>query len=93
MFVCAYSMGCMQMLNILTRPKKNQMFKEFKYTGMCLLCPFFATNETTGTDKIVPILKAAHLYDKNALTPEFKIDVDKEPEHYVHWYYDKENPF
>lgn len=41
----------------------------------------------------MPALQAAHLYDKNALTPELKIDVENEPEHYIHWYYDKENPF
>lgn len=39
------------------------------------------------------MLKAAQLYDKNALTPEWKIDMSKEPDHYMHWYYDKDNPF
>ena len=60
---------------------------------MCWLCPFFATNEQTGSESLMPVLKAAHMYDNNAMTPEFKIDVDNEPEHYIHWYYDKENPF
>jgi len=27
------------------------------------------------------------------MTPEWKIDMSKEPDHYMHWYYDKENPF
>ena len=69
------------------------MFKEFRYSGMCWLCPFFSTNEHSGSENIVPILKVAQLYDKNAMTPEYKIDYDNEPEHYIHWYYDKENPF
>jgi hypothetical protein len=60
---------------------------------MCWLCPFFATNEANNSDNIIPVLKAAQMYDKNAMTPEYKIDVKKEPEHYTHWYYDKDNPF
>ena len=69
------------------------MPKKFKYTAMSFMCPFFATNENANTDNIIPVLKAAQMYDPDAVTPEYKIDVKKEPEHYCHWYYDKNNPF
>ena len=79
-FVIGYSFGCMQILNLLLR--KSRRIPEMpeaipvEYTGICFVNPFFGINEKAQREKVVPLLKVAQSWNKDAMTPEYKINID-----------------
>ena len=82
-FVLAFSMGCMQMLNIIKRryiQNKGDDLMPIKYDGLFLSNPFWGFDNKSA-HYMVPLLKVVKYMNPSFKTPERKIDFKKVPNH------------
>ena len=63
-----------------------------KYESVVCLNPFWGLPNKKMAKNLAPIVKGVYMLNKNALTPETKMDMKKFPEHLHQWLYDFENP-
>ena len=60
---------------------------------MSFFNPFWGLPDKKMVKRLTPVVKTMYAFNKNAKTPEVKMDMKKFPDHLHHVLYDFDNPF
>lgn len=66
---------------------------KINYDSICFFNPFWGLPDKKMVKRLSPIVKTMYALNKNARTPEVKMDMKTFPDHLHHVLYDFDNPF